>query len=62
MKKVIWDDALKGSYSDVDAGVRVDETVDYKQVASLGVGSLVAAVFGILGFSGSRLLSRLFWA
>ncbi len=50
MKKVIWDDALKGSYSDVDAGVRVDETVDYKQVASLGVGSLVAAVFGILGF------------
>ena len=36
MKKVIWDDALKGSYSDVDAGVRVDETVDYKQVASLG--------------------------
>ena len=50
MKEVIFDDALKGAYNDIEAGPTVEETVDYKQVASLGVGALVAAVFGILGF------------
>ncbi len=50
MKSVIFDDALKGAYTDVEVSAQVEETIDYKQVASLGVGSLVAAVFGILGF------------
>ena len=50
MKEVIFDDALKGAYHDIDVVQPVDETIDYKQVATLGVGALVAAVFGILGF------------
>ena len=50
MAKVIFDDALKGAYSDISVGQQSEETVDYKQVTTLGVESLVAAVFGILGF------------
>ncbi|MBQ9874829.1 MAG: DUF4190 domain-containing protein [Thermoguttaceae bacterium] len=50
MKDVIFDDALKGAYTDIEVANQVEETVDYKQVATLGVESLVAAVFGILGF------------
>lgn len=50
MKQVIWDDALKGGYTDIDTPQASEETIDYKQVASLGVGALVAAVLGILGF------------
>ena len=50
MKEVIFDDALKGAYHDIDVSQPVEETIDYKQVATLGVGALVAAVFGILGF------------
>ena len=49
MKDVIFDDALKGAYTDIEVANQVEETVDYKQVATLGVESLVAAVFGILG-------------
>lgn len=50
MKEVIFDDALKGAYTDIEVANQTEETVDYKQVASYAVGSLVAAVFGILGF------------
>lgn len=50
MAKVIFDDALKGAYTDFNVEQPKEETVDYKQVTSLGVGALVAAVFGILGF------------
>lgn len=50
MKEVIFDDALKGAYTDIEVANQVEETVDYKQVASYAVGSIVAAVFGILGF------------
>ena len=50
MKDVIFDDALKGGYTDIEVANQVEETVDYKQVATLGVESLVAAIFGILGF------------
>lgn len=48
--KVIFDDALKGAYRDVEAVAPIEETVDYKQIATLGVGSLVAAIVSILGF------------
>ena len=50
MKQVIFDDALKGGYSELSTTHATEETIDYKQVASLGVGAIVAAVFGILGF------------
>lgn len=50
MAKVIFDDALKGAYSDINVDQQREETVDYKQVTTLGVESLVAAVFGVLGF------------
>ncbi|MBP5621448.1 MAG: DUF4190 domain-containing protein, partial [Thermoguttaceae bacterium] len=50
MKDVIFDDALKGGYTDIEVANQVEETVDYKQIATLGVESLVAAIFGILGF------------
>ncbi len=50
MKDVIFDDALKGGYADIEVANQVEETVDYKEVATLGVESLVAAVFGVLGF------------
>lgn len=48
--KAVFDDALKGAYHDFEAATPTEETVDYKQVATLGVGSLVAAVVAILGF------------
>lgn len=48
--KAIFDDALKGAFHDFDAAEPTEATVDYKQVATLGVGSLVAAVVAILGF------------
>ena len=48
--KQIFDDALKGAYHSIDAAQDTEQTVDYKQVATLSVGALVAAVFGILGF------------
>ena len=48
--KAVFDDALKGVYRDVEAVAPTEETVDYKQIATLGVGSLVAAVVSILGF------------
>ncbi len=50
MAKVIFDDALKGAYSDFNVEQASEATVDYKQVTTLGVESLVAAVFGVLGF------------
>ena len=50
MKEVIFDDALKGAYTDIEIASHSEETVDYKQVATLGVEALVAAVVGILGF------------
>ncbi|MDD3590483.1 MAG: hypothetical protein PHO46_09480 [Thermoguttaceae bacterium] len=50
MKDVIFDDALKGGYADIEVARHVEETVDYKQVATQSVVALVAAVFGILGF------------
>lgn len=48
--KAVFDDALKGVYRDVEAVAPTEETVDYKQIATLGVGSLVAAIVSILGF------------
>ena len=48
--KAVFDDALKGVYRDVEAVAPSEETVDYKQIATLGVGSLVAAIVSILGF------------
>ncbi|MCF0234139.1 MAG: hypothetical protein HUK22_04075, partial [Thermoguttaceae bacterium] len=48
--KAVFDDALKGAYHDFDASAPSEETVDYKQIATLGVASLVAAVVAILGF------------
>ncbi len=48
--KRIFDDALKGAYNNIEVAQNSEETVDYKQVATLSVGALVAAVFGLLGF------------
>lgn len=48
--KAVFDDALKGVYRDVEAVAPIEETVDYKQIATLGVGALVAAIVSILGF------------
>ena len=50
MKEAIFDDALKGAYHDIEATPTGEETVDYKQVATLGVCAIVATVVGILGF------------
>ena len=36
--KAVFDDALKGVYRDVEAVAPSEETVDYKQIATLGVG------------------------
>ena len=48
--KAVFDDALKGAYRDFDAVAPVEETVDYKQVGTLSVCSLVAACLGVFGF------------
>ena len=48
--KAVFDDALKGVYRVVEVVAPSEETVDYKQIATLGVGSLVAAIVSILGF------------
>ena len=37
MAKVIFDDALKGAYSDINVDQQREETVDYMQVTTLGV-------------------------
>ena len=50
MAKVIFDDALKGAYTDIEIEHSNEETVDYKQVTTLGVEALIASIFGILGF------------
>lgn len=50
MAKVIFDDALKGAYTDFNVEQPKEETVDYKQIATLGVEALVAAIVGVLGF------------
>ncbi len=50
MKKNLFDAALNGSFTDYTSAQQQEETIDYKQVASYAVGSIVAAVFGILGF------------
>lgn len=50
MKKDIFDEALKGSFTEYNDTNQIQETVDYKQVETLAVTSIVAAVFGILGF------------
>ena len=49
-KKVEFDDALKGIYHEYDEVQRDERTVEYKEVGSLAVGSLVCAVATILGF------------
>jgi len=48
--KTEFDDALKGIYHEYDEVQPDERTVDYKEVGSLAVGSLIAAVFTILGF------------
>ena len=50
MAKDIFDSSLKGVYHNIDVSQPAEETVDYKQVATLGVEALVAAIVGILGF------------
>ena len=50
MAKDIFDSSLKGVYHNIDVSQPTEETVDYKQVATLGVEALVAAIVGILGF------------
>lgn len=48
--KTEFDDALKGIYHEYDEVQRDERTVDYKEVGTLAVGSLVTALFAILGF------------
>ena len=48
--KTEFDDALKGIYHDHDEVQADERTVDYKEVGTLAVGSVVAALLSILGF------------
>lgn len=50
MMKTEFDDALKGIYHEYDEVQRDERTVDYKEVGSLAIGSLIAALISILGF------------
>ncbi len=50
MAKDIFDEALKGSFTDFDVQLREEEVVDYKQITTFGVVAHVCAVVGTLGF------------
>ncbi len=48
--KTEFDDALRGIYHEYDEGQGDEQTTDYKQIGTLAVCSLVAALISILGF------------
>ena len=50
MVKTQFDDALRGIYSDHDQVNGDEQTVDYKEINTLSILSIVAAVLSVLGF------------
>ena len=50
MARTEFDDALRGIYRDTDEVGGDEQTVDYKEINTLSIVSIVAAVLSILGF------------